>query len=960
MALRSPLTLQPYDYIGDSTGRPLDKGQIYIGVAGQDPEFYQIPVFLDAEMTKPIDQPIRTNDGFVDFAGSLSELYASAEVYSVKVLDKQGRKVIYKAEMMRDNLTNDALQSLNTAIGESQQAAENTLNATVGSITNNAINTVNDAINNTAVEGGVLADTFVTVTANGTGSVARTQRDKNNDIPSIKDFANAVDAQAAAISQGIKIFIPSGEYEYDLTNADMSLFWGYGQLKDTTTGAIYKPKNGEFVTPEMFGIREKIDETVKLKAMFLFAAQQKIPVIFNKTAEYWFTEFEITGENLAVTWKTLDGVSVVLRSIKTTPNQTSFESDFCIQLKGVYKGGLPLTADVAKGFDVVEVADNSAIEVGDLLAIRTSRLIETDNRGQAREGQVQICRKKVGSTGLVTSDPMRLGLVANNTVTGTITALTSSSVFTISGVDKPSKDMLVQLTVKSGTATGQQRYITAWDNTTKKLTIGGSQSGITGLSVGDTVEIARTTNVTYYKPISVRIEGDITITREEHRGATAGDLGFRGLKIENAYKPKVLGITVENFSEAEVVFQQCYNPLAHKISASGANRAYNGFDGTGYGVAVVQCSNAVIASSKFARCRRGVDVGGTQQQSWNTLIINCDFYAGGVAYDNVAFYPFGATETSGFGSHGAGFDTRYVNCRVQNAQLAFNLRGRGENLLDCSHNGTGDFCVQMIHGGDVNINGFKYDDDTTDVVANGLDYHVASGSTCHSFINIFCSEVIQSLPLNINNVVAKSLYAGFIRTYREGNLPPTTIGNVVAYINNSMKPATTEFKFIVTADATTRPITNYRETGRIDIIDVNNSYAAIHKLDPSTRLAYDTVYNRASATVLYTRKIANNGVTKIAVPRDSALAIVSVTPRNRDRNFYCDRAVLTYGRLTDSSPNKLTNKVNVEVLDTVLTGTTGTTGKLTLAYRPDSDTGFLYLENRSGSDQEVSIEVTPI
>lgn len=111
MALRSPLTVQPYDYISDSTGRPLDKGQIYIGVAGQDPEFYQIPVYLDAAMTKPIDQPIRTNDGFVDFAGSLSELYASAEVYSVKVLDKQGRKVIYKAEMMRDNLTDDALQT---------------------------------------------------------------------------------------------------------------------------------------------------------------------------------------------------------------------------------------------------------------------------------------------------------------------------------------------------------------------------------------------------------------------------------------------------------------------------------------------------------------------------------------------------------------------------------------------------------------------------------------------------------------------------------------------------------------------------------------------------------------------------------------------------------------------------------------------------------------------------------
>lgn len=47
---------------------------------------------------------------------------------------------------------------------------------------------VNEAINNTAVEGGILADTFVTVTASGLGTVARTQRAKNSDSVSVKDF----------------------------------------------------------------------------------------------------------------------------------------------------------------------------------------------------------------------------------------------------------------------------------------------------------------------------------------------------------------------------------------------------------------------------------------------------------------------------------------------------------------------------------------------------------------------------------------------------------------------------------------------------------------------------------------------------------------------------------------------------------------------------------------------------
>ena len=154
MALRSPLTVQPYDYIADSNGRPLDYGQVYIGVANQDPEFYQIPVYLDAAMTKPIDQPIRTNDGFVDFAGSLSELYASGEIYSVKVLDKQGRKVLYKGDMTRKNLMSDALVDLNQSIVDAQSAAQAAIDDTVNNASIVITNVSTDAT--AAIDNAVL------------------------------------------------------------------------------------------------------------------------------------------------------------------------------------------------------------------------------------------------------------------------------------------------------------------------------------------------------------------------------------------------------------------------------------------------------------------------------------------------------------------------------------------------------------------------------------------------------------------------------------------------------------------------------------------------------------------------------------------------------------------------------------------------------------------------------------
>ena len=107
---------------------------------------------------------------------------------------------------------------------------------------------VNDAINNTAVEGGILADTFVTATAKF-GGISRLLSSKLSDVVSIKDFGakdeDGFDNTAAlqlAVDSGYKaIFIPSGTF-YKSGNVivpdDVTLF-GVGEssvIKDTRTG----------------------------------------------------------------------------------------------------------------------------------------------------------------------------------------------------------------------------------------------------------------------------------------------------------------------------------------------------------------------------------------------------------------------------------------------------------------------------------------------------------------------------------------------------------------------------------------------------------------------------------------------------------------------------------------------------------------------------------------------------
>ncbi|QZA71259.1 tailspike protein [Pseudomonas phage AH02] len=95
----------PYGYYPDPTrGRPVFKGQIFVGLADTDPQIAsnQIQVYAVQEdgTTVAIAQPIRTNAGGVpDLNGSAVQLIVDGE-HSMKVLDAQGAQVYYAPSLV--------------------------------------------------------------------------------------------------------------------------------------------------------------------------------------------------------------------------------------------------------------------------------------------------------------------------------------------------------------------------------------------------------------------------------------------------------------------------------------------------------------------------------------------------------------------------------------------------------------------------------------------------------------------------------------------------------------------------------------------------------------------------------------------------------------------------------------------------------------------------------------------
>ena len=174
---------EPFPTFHDRDGQPLDAGYLYLGTAGLPALTNQIPVYVDALLTIPVAQPVRTLNGFPQYQGAACRLYVNADDFSVAVH-----------------------QSDNTLVFSSLNATVRIpFSATTGTITSDRV---------TYLEGGV-------------GSTTRVLTSKLQESVSVFDFmtvAQIADVKAgtllldvsapinAAIAASDEVYFPEGAY----------------------------------------------------------------------------------------------------------------------------------------------------------------------------------------------------------------------------------------------------------------------------------------------------------------------------------------------------------------------------------------------------------------------------------------------------------------------------------------------------------------------------------------------------------------------------------------------------------------------------------------------------------------------------------------------------------------------------------------------------------------------------
>lgn len=464
------------------------------------------------------------------------------------------------------------------------------------------------------------------------------------------------------------------------------------------TGLVYAEDTFDV---RVWGLTGSGDETAEIEAMAQWASDNGIALVWPDDVTYTFSTLSLTGSH---DW----------RGARLYSNDASGSGD-AITFEETEIGTVDVAANFAIGDTFMEVSDASSVQVGDLVAVNITRLVPAEHRNSWTEGQIMKVVAKAGNV-LEFEAPFVFGF-QEATHTGTISAI-SGDRRTLTLSSYPAQDdsryNRRRLTITSGAAAGEERYIVA--KTGADHTIGsdwGVEAWPAGLAVSDGYTLEAVGTATIYRPNTISLDR-LDLTRDRVFTSTGGDASYAGIAVRGAFVT-MRNSKIDGFPHTGIETRRCYRPTLESCELAYANRAYGtSGSGSGYGWQTSVCHAPVGRDIYGHHNRRTVDLSGSAGYTSLGVLENVTNSGGGKCYTGDLFFPEGDVRQSVCGSHGSGHSTRYLNCMAQDIYTGIILRGQKEQVQGFRHFGHGFKMVSLVQGGfGATITDLAYEDQFT-------------------------------------------------------------------------------------------------------------------------------------------------------------------------------------------------------------------------------------------------------
>ncbi|HGG2126781.1 TPA: glycosyl hydrolase family 28-related protein [Escherichia coli] len=751
---------------------------------------------------------------------------------------------------------------------------------------------------------------------------------------------------------------------------------GFGWFIQYGSGAVYRTfqdKMRDIVNVRDFGAKGDgiTDDTDAITNAIIYCASNGKRLKWD-SGVYLISRIKCGGDNYNYDW-VADG-KVVLKSTAKEPLGPNWIDDYFIRLEGGDATPIDYNSTINPGDTSISINSAYSVDAGDIIMIHGNRLIQTDNRGQACEGEMHVVTAFDNATKKAEiSGAFYFFYSASNDYSTTVTASVSGGEFSFGNdVTLTKQYNQVKVTGVTGANAGTSRYITHWDYDTKTAKFEYAQGPFPFKpSVGDVFKITRKANIYKRKPCYGRIVGDFNFERPVTQNASPGDLGFRGLVIDGAVDMHIEGIKLIGFSETGIFLESCYRTKIIEPYIEYSNRAYDLTNGTGYGVEIYNSSYCTVVDMIAFACRRGLDVSGTQMVSLYNNIINPTMMGGGTAYDGVKFFPDGDTRNSCCGGHGPSYETTFTGGNSVNLYYAGVIRGLNEvydGMNARGFSGPAPFFVRYSGGG-FTIQNCNYIDGFTEMsLPYNLRYKPVNATQRNHRPLVFIETTLaqtdrnsyyKELPVVIKNNTARAVLKGFLRFEVNDGLTPL-IQNIYFGGNLCMaNPETsdsasgqTEAVMVYSSVPGAIIVRNFHDLGGNRIVPVGAGYRYCGMFNTPDGIAGTIVQPDGK----YLITLEANKSTSILVGGYVPCVRLDMHDILDIHGVIAVGVLIHRGESIDFSPLKEINKQNVVLKTGVLSDNDGDENNLNISF----DFATIYLSNKMPNKIQLSIEVSGV